>query len=1226
MSTYLYEIHICNFKSFDGIWKIGPLKSTSLSTIIGSNGTGKSNILEAFAFCMGEQSINLRVTKVKDLVNRSKFDTDRFREAFVTCIFQLNNGNKQTFKRCIIQTGTQYEIDGKIITKQEYHEKLNDLGICIKARNFIIYQNEINSIMSASEKERTKFFEQISHSIDYKEQYDYLKNKFDEISEKIKHYRSEKTMLTTDQKNLIYAQNEGKKLLGLQENYEKTLVDSMLFELYIIELLKNKFETDLKKMNEKKKKLDEDIEEIQKNLQSKKSCLLSLTDSVKLIEDEEDKIQKESDTLAPDRFKIEQQISKCEEQLKKSKKKLEFFIKAEKSRECQLAQLSEELEQVTEGKKRFIKNSSGQFEEKFGKMEKLNRKYDELQEIVAKRIEIFEPKLNLINYEMQPLLNKIDNEKRKRDEITLNINKKKLLNEENKKRICNMQNCIQETERKKNDLQNKINELDKNINIQTEQQHHLQNELEIITEQCTEYIMGREQRNRIKQENQIVESLRQSISGVHDRVYKLLKPIHERYKIAFTKVFGPHFSNIIVNNTETALECIKHLRKEKIGTATFLPLDENLKVEKLKEHLRSFYQREGIKNVVLLHDVIAFEPEFERIVLHIAGNILVCETDDVAKQIAYMSKNTKYNCVTLNGTYYRASGLFSGGRVTLEEKSTMLKTVELEKLEIRRIEIREKLKKMCTNINSGDLQTSNKEVEAMQHSLEYLNKYLDAVKKESENLQGEISELNNNLQTVEETIASIEVEINELNKQIEAVQVQIHEVEDEVYADFCIEVNIPNIRKYKLSMRSWKEIKQKELEYDEQCARIESLLSYEKERKTNIDDIQKWQENMVKNLQEIEQLHDAEKIINKKHDELKNNLDKCRQELIKTLFDIENLQKEIAKDEETLEKKFNCQKMLDEQSLSNKMMETFGKRHDILLQSKIYDRALPLVDDTVLDTSDLDMLNEDHLSKLPLVKLYEQEDGYEFDYSRLKTKPKSITQELEIYQTREMYKKKLKELESMISIFEAASKVSQELMTINEKLKLINSQLQTAVKIYKHIKTEFKIVQKKRYDAFMKFFENVAQKVDDIYKEINDDASAQALLYLENTEEPYLGGTHYDCTPPGKCYNRKNLSGGEIAVAALSLIFAIQNVNSSPFLLLDEIDAAFDQKNRKKVISYIKNLKNRQQIILISLRKDFFSTTDTLIGVYPMQDASSSSNFVILDLPAFTNQVKSEIS
>lgn len=60
----------------------------------------------------------------------------------------------------------------------------------------------------------------------------------------------------------------------------------------------------------------------------------------------------------------------------------------------------------------------------------------------------------------------------------------------------------------------------------------------------------------------------------------------------------------------------------------------------------SFYQREGIKNVVLLHDVIAFEPEFERIVLHIAGNILVCETDDVAKQVAYnMPNNVRYNVI-----------------------------------------------------------------------------------------------------------------------------------------------------------------------------------------------------------------------------------------------------------------------------------------------------------------------------------------------------------------------------------------------------------------------------------------------------------------------------------------------------------------------------------------------------------------------------------------------------
>lgn len=85
--------------------------------------------------------------------------------------------------------------------------------------------------------------------------------------------------------------------------------------------------------------------------------------------------------------------------------------------------------------------------------------------------------------------------------------------------------------------------------------------------------------------------------------------------------------------------------------------------------------------------------------------------------------------------------------------------------------------------------------------------------------------------------------------------------------------------------------------------------------------------------------------------------------------------------------------------------------------------ALPLVDDTVLDMSDLYIMNDDYLSKTPLVKLYEQEDGYQFDSSRLKTKPKFITQEIEICQTREMYKTKLEELESKISIFEAASKV-----------------------------------------------------------------------------------------------------------------------------------------------------------------------------------------------------------
>ncbi|KAK0179393.1 hypothetical protein PV327_005150 [Microctonus hyperodae] len=1081
MSTYLQEIIIRDFKSFDGIFKIGPLKAQSLCAIIGPNGTGKSNILDAIAFCVGEQSRNLRVTKMQDLICKSTRDEDR--DTFVTCIFKLNNETRQTFKRSISRTGCQYEVDGKIVIKDEYHKQLENLRIYIKAQNFIIYQNDVNSIISASEKDRTIFFERISHSIDYKEQYDYSKNKFDEICKKIKQYRNDIKMLNVDHKNLIYTQKEGEKLSRLFEDIEKTTVESMLFDLYVIELQKKKYEADVKNMDEKKKKLDGDIEEIENNLQCKKTRLLSLTDSATLIGNEEKQMLQELETLVADNSKIEQQILRCEEQIKKSKKRLEFFVNDNESRERQLVQLSEELEEVKEEKKRFIKNSSEKLKTNFDKMEKWDRTYDKLRGTVAKRVVKFEQQLNLMNREMQPLMDELENEKRKRDEIKLNIRKKEKLNEENKKRIYNMHNRVQEIEKKRHNLQQKILELDKNIKIKNEKQRDFENELEIITEQCIEYSTAKEQRNKIIQENKIVETLRQSFPGVHDRVYKLIKPIHERYTMAFTRVFGSRFSSIIVNNTETALKCIKYLRSEKVGTETFLPLDENLQVEKLKEHLRSFYQQEGIRNVVLLYDIIAFEPEFERVALHIAGNILVCETDKVANHVAYnMPNNVKYNCVSLDGTHYRKSGLFTGGMVTLEKKATILKAAEYVKLEQRRNEIREILKKNCTQANNSDLQISNKEVEAVQLSMSYQNKFLDAVKKESEKLEEEISELNDNLQNIEEIIASIEVKIDASNEKIKAVQMKIYEVEDEVFADFCIEVNIPNIRKYEQSMRSFEEIKLKELEYDRQCSRIESLLTYEKEKGTNIEELEKWRKKVEETLHKIEQLHETQKIAKEIYNKSNNDLEVCHNEFVRTTFEIENLQKEITGDEETLKQKINRQLALDEHSLSDKVMETFEKRHDILLQSKINDRPLPLINGDVLDMSDLYVMNDDCLSKQSVVELYEQENEYKFDYSCLKTKPKSITQELEINETRQMYKKKLDDLRSKMLIFEEALKVSQELMTIKQKLKLINSQLQIALKVSKSLKTEFHTIQKKRYDAFMNCFENTAQKVDDIYK------------------------------------------------------------------------------------------------------------------------------------------------
>ncbi|CCD69826.1 Structural maintenance of chromosomes protein 1 [Caenorhabditis elegans] len=120
-------------------------------------------------------------------------------------------------------------------------------------------------------------------------------------------------------------------------------------------------------------------------------------------------------------------------------------------------------------------------------------------------------------------------------------------------------------------------------------------------------------------------------------------------------------------------------------------------------------------------------------------------------------------------------------------------------------------------------------------------------------------------------------------------------------------------------------------------------------------------------------------------------------------------------------------------------------------------------------------------------------------------------------------------------------------------------------------------------------------------------------------EEPYLDGIQYNCVAPGKRFRpMDNLSGGEKTIAALALLFAVHGRNPAPFFVLDEIDAALDNTNIGKVASYIcESAREHMQIIVISLKEEFYNKADSLIGIFPYPAACTTSGVLTFDLTRF---------
>merc|ERR1712113_680729 len=191
------------------------------------------------------------------------------------------------------------------------------------------------------------------------------------------------------------------------------------------------------------------------------------------------------------------------------------------------------------------------------------------------------------------------------------------------------------------------------------------------------------------------------------------------------------------------------------------------------------------------------------------------------------------------------------------------------------------------------------------------------------------------------------------------------------------------------------------------------------------------------------------------------------------------------------------------------------------------------------------------------------------------------------------------DLQSKITGIQAPNmRAMQKLDEAREKLEETNKEFDNARRKAKQAKMAFERAKQERHDLFMKCFDHVSNVIDDIYKNLCRNQSAQAFLGPENPEEPYLEGINYNCVAPGKRFQpMSNLSGGEKTIAALALLFAIHSYQPAPFFVLDEIDAALDNTNIGKVASYIESQKGSMNIMVISLKEEFYSHADALVGI-----------------------------
>uniref|UniRef100_A0A8C2IMA1 Structural maintenance of chromosomes protein 1A n=1 Tax=Cyprinus carpio TaxID=7962 RepID=A0A8C2IMA1_CYPCA len=1079
---YLKLIEIENFKSYKGRQIIGPFHK--FTAIIGPNGSGKSNLMDAISFVLAEKTSNLRVKTLKDLIHGAPVGKPAANRAFVTMVYQQDNGQELSFSRIIIGSSSEYRINKKVVGLSEYSDELEKLGILIKARNFLVFQGAVESIAMKTPKERTALLEEISRSGELAQEYDRCKKEMVKAEEDTQFNYHRKKNIAAERKEAKQEKEEAERYQRLKDEVVRAHVQLQLFKLYHNESEIEKLNRELAHRNKEIDKDKKRMDRVEEELKEKKKELDDLIKDAELNQ------------KRPLYIKAKENTAHKIKKLEAARKSLQNAQKCYKKRKADMEELDREQGAVEMARQEFEERMEEEAQSQGQDLqleENQVKAYHRLKEEASKRAATLAQELEKFNRDQKADQDRLDLEERKKIETEVQRVSKIREIEENQKRIEKLEDYIT-TSRQSLDEQKRMEE---ELTEEVEQAKRRIDEINMELNQLGDARIDRQENSRQQRKAEILESIKRLYPGsVYGRLIDLCQPTQKKFQIAVTKVLGKNMDAIIVDSEKTGRDCIQYIKEQRGEPETFLPLDY-LEVRPTDEKLRE------LRGAKLVIDVIRYEPpQIKKALQYACGNALVCENVEDARRIAF------------GGPYRHKSDLCY--------RSIYEVTVQLSKNNFTMLHLLLVFSLVCVCLSL--------------------------------------------------------------------------QVEDEVFVEFCKEIGVRNIREFEEEkVKRQNEIAKKRLEFETQKTRLAIQLDYEKNQlKEDQEKVIMWEQTVKKDENEIERLKKEEqrnmKIIDEtmaQLQDLKNQHLAKKSEVNDKNHEMEEIRKKLGGANKEL-----TQLQKEVTAIETKLEQKRSDRHNLLQACKMQDIRLPLRSGT------MDDISQEETSSTVLAK----EALIEIDYSSLSEDLKDSLSDEEIKAEMSTLQQRLNEQQSILQRISAPNmKAMEKLESVRDKFQETSDEFEAARKRAKKAKQAFEQIKKERFDRFNACFESLATNIDEIYKALSRNSSAQAFLGPENPEEPYLDGINYNCVAPGKRFRpMDNLSGGEKTVAALALLFAIHSYKPAPFFVLDEIDAALDNTNIGKVANYIKDQSVQNfQAVVISLKEEFYTKADSLIGVYP---------------------------
>lgn len=1289
---HLSRIELENFKSYKGKQIIGPFKK--FTSIIGPNGSGKSNLMDAISFVLGVQSAQLRGSTLRDLVYAYDVqDSKEKRNASVSLVYVLNtndeeeeeeeedeseerDGDKENskkkkrqkrgeeegeknevrFSRTISNSGaSDYKIDNKTVTFEEYAEKLKQFGILVKARNFLVFQGDIEAVAQKSPKDLTQLFEQLSGSDELKQAYNDAQLKVKEAEEENAVVFGKKKTLMSQRKQIKEQKDEAEKHIKLVNELKELKTDRAMMKLFHLD-------EGIKTMQEEKLKIvksrdahDEKNEANKVELEEKKKTKAQVAKSALVAEKKMSKLREELSKATPKMVKSNESLQRNKKKLQLLQTNLEKTKEDKDSRSQDVTKLEKQLEEVNDAERLYDADQLKKAEKRSkvelsdAQREEFNQKRAEAGSKTFKfkrERDAAENRANVDKGTLERLEGKIAQLEKRKSFLKENEKSQKARLKEVGEKVK-----LAESDFKAQDAKIKIL-ADEKRSTRAKAEHY-QTQIDALTEKLRSAKALRKENEREMKATEAIASMRSLFAGCRGRVTDLIKVSNKKYELAVITALGRSADAVVVDDRESAKECIQYLKDQRVPAMEFIPLKDIKTMSENNERLRELG---GTAKLVI--DVVSYDNAYHRAMLHSLGDCVVCDTHAEAKKLAYdkSKKNAGalLKVVSLDGTSIDKAGKLTGGssqgltdkanRFTRADIDTWRK--EKEKLETEML----KLKSVQRIINEESAVYSQKQ--RHERDLANLKEDYKDVEAKLKRFQDEMTSINDALKPIIPEREATEKSIKEFEAKIVELDAKIHDISDEIYAEFSKRVGIKNIREHE-EERETRRKKQAEAkaEFASQRARVVELLDYEKSR-DNDSAIKRNEKDIKKCEKEIETLETELEKLNQSTAEMKTQLKELDGELKRAKDDARSVERELQSlkelNAEANDERERFSRLIN--AKNNHLDALRGSRLDVLKNASMelleIPRAAQLAagsgsakkkkksssrkrktagDDDDEEGEDEEVENDDDAMDVDAPRSeYDTDENYAVDYSDLKPELRLAIDQAQRDRLDGEMRDECNERAATLEKLEPNMKALEQYDQILEKEKQQAVEIDNAREKLSACQITFREIAETRGARFRGAFEHVEKRISETYRELTKGSAhptgGQAFLTLENYDEPFLGGVNFTAMPPSKRYREMEmLSGGEKTIAALALLFAIHSYRASPFFVLDEVDAALDKSNVEKMARFVRSKslgKGGTQSIVISLKDNFYDKAESLVGVSRDQ-REACSKVLTFDLTQF---------